>query len=163
MTRFSSAISAAFLVFLATGCSKASIPSDQDNTEPTPGANAGTNPAPGAGANPGGNQSGLTPSQQTDWNAIEQLEAQAKALAVIDGCPSSSDCRSAPVGSRACGGPRYYIPYCAKTTDSVALFKKLADVSAAEQAYNKKYNLASTCEFRMPPVVESSAGACVAK
>ncbi|MEO8577491.1 MAG: hypothetical protein ABI556_12355 [Gemmatimonadales bacterium] len=163
MTRFSSAISAAFLVFLVSGCSKASIPSEQDNPDPTPGTNTGTNPGTSPGTNTGGNKSGLTPPQQSDWNAIEQLEAQSKALAVIDGCPSSSDCRSAPVGSRACGGPRYYIPYCAKTTDSVALYKKLAEVSAAEQAYNKKYNLASTCEFRMPPVVESSAGSCVAK
>lgn len=167
MTRFSSAISAAFLVFLATGCSKASIPSDQDNAEPAPGTstgtNAGTNPGTSPGSNTGGNRSGMTPNQQSDWNGIEQLEVQAKALAVIDGCQNSADCRSAPVGSRACGGPRYYIPWCAKTTDSVALYKKLDEVAAAEQAYNKKYNLASTCEFRMPPVVEASAGACVAK
>ena len=165
MTRFSTAISAAFLVLLAGGCSKASLPSDQDDPEPTPGASTGTNPAPApaTGTNPGGKHSDLTPAEQADWNAIEQLEVQAKALAIVTGCQSSSDCRSAPVGSRACGGPRYYIPWCAKATDSTALYKKLAEVAAAEQAYNKKYNLASTCEFRMPPTVESSAGTCVAK
>ena len=171
MTAFSSAISAAFLVLLAGGCSKASLPPDQDKADPTPGASTGTtpapstgtSPAPAAGAEPGRKQSDLTPAQQADWNAIEHLEAQAKALAIVTGCVSSSECRAAPVGSRACGGPRYYIPWCAKTTDSTALYKKLAEVAAAEQAYNQKYNLASTCEFRMPPVVESSAGTCVAK
>ena len=171
MTAFSSAISAAFLVLLAGGCSKASLPPDQDNPEPAPGASTGTSPvptnapspAPATGTKPGGKQSDLTPAQQADWNAIEHLEAQAKALAIVTGCASASECRSAPVGSRACGGPRYYIPWCAKTTDSTALYKKLAEVSAAEQAYNQKYNLASTCEFRMPPLVESSAGSCVAK
>jgi hypothetical protein len=158
MTRFSCAVAAVLLVFLAGSCSKASIPSDQSNSD-TPGADGGTAPA----TNTGGNKSDLTPSQQSDWNAIERLEAQAKAIAVIDGCLSSSDCRSAPVGSRACGGPRYYIPWCAKTTDSAALYRKLAEVSAAEQAYNKKYEIMSTCEFRMPPLVASSAGSCVVK
>ena len=158
MTRFSCASATVLLVFLAASCSKASIPSDQGNSD-TPGANTGKAPA----TSTGGSKSDLTPAQQSDWNAIDQLETQAKAIAVIDGCPSSSDCRSAPVGSRACGGPRYYIPWCAKTTDSAALYKKLAEVSAAEQAYNKKYDVMSTCEFRMPPVVASSGGSCGAK
>ena len=133
---------------LASGCSKASLPSDGGSTDPTPGNKTG---------------SGLTGTQQSDWNAIEQLEAQAKGIAKIDGCASSSDCRSAPVGSRGCGGPRYYIPWCAKTTDSASLYAKLVEVARAEQDYNKKYQVASTCEFRMPPLVESSGGSCTAK
>lgn len=141
-------------VILAIGCSKASIPSDQGDSDTPPGSKPGTSTGPGSGS---------TPSQQADWNAIEQLEVQAKAIAKIDGCPTSADCRSAPVGSRSCGGPRYYIPWCAKTTDSAALYSKLAEVAKAEQDYNKKYELMSTCEFRMPPVVESSAGSCLAK
>lgn len=106
---------------------------------------------------------GLTGSRQTDWAAIEKLEEAAKAIAKTEGCSSSSDCKAAPVGSRACGGPRYYLPYCAKTTDSAALYRKLDEVARAEQAYNRKYDLASTCEFRMPPLVESVGGSCVAK
>ena len=101
--------------------------------------------------------------QQSDWSAIEQLEAQAKAIATATGCSSSSACRAAPVGSRACGGPRYYIPYCTKTTDSAALYRKLDEIVKAEKAYNAKYQVVSTCEYRMPPVVESVGGSCVAK
>ncbi|MDO8500955.1 MAG: hypothetical protein Q7S20_03840 [Gemmatimonadaceae bacterium] len=100
---------------------------------------------------------------ETEWNAIEQLETQAKAIARVDGCASSGDCRSAPVGSRACGGPRYYIPWCAKTTDSAALYRKLAEVARAEQEYNRKHNTVSTCEFRTAPLVESVGGSCVAR
>ena len=159
MRRFSNVPVMILAGFLALACSKNSLPSDQQASEPAPGANPGTN----TGNNAGGSNTGLTPSQQTDWNAIEQLEAQAKAIAKIDGCAVSADCRSAPVGSRACGGPRYYIPWCAKTTDSASLYRKLDEVAAAEQAYNKKYNIVSTCEFRMPPLVEASAGSCVVK
>ena len=107
--------------------------------------------------------SGSVGTQQSDWSAIEQLESQAKAIAKTAGCAASSGCRAAPVGSRACGGPRYYIPYCSKTTDSVALYRKLDEVAAAEKAYNTKYRIASTCEFRMPPEIQSVGGSCVAK
>jgi hypothetical protein len=108
------------------------------------------------------NPSGQVGTQEGDWNAILKLEDQAKAIAKTAGC-ATSECRAAPVGSRACGGPRYYIPYCSKSTDSVALYKKLDEIAAAERAYNTKYKIASTCEFRMPPLVESVAGVCTAK
>jgi len=114
------------------------------------------NPPPGSGT-------GLTGNQQSDWAAIERLEVQAKAIAKTSGCQASSECRTAPVGNRACGGPRYYIPYCAKTTDSVALFAKLAEVAKAEDEYNRKYQIASTCEFRMPPDVVVAGGSCATK
>ena len=157
--RFLPGFALVFGIFVTSGCSKAAIPSDQASSDTAP----AVNPSPKSGSDSGATRSDLTPEQQSDWNGVERLEAQAKALAVIDGCPSESDCRTAPVGSRACGGPRYYIPWCAKTTDSVALYKKLDEVAAAERAYNTKYNLASTCEMRMPPVVTSSAGVCVVR
>jgi len=105
----------------------------------------------------------LTGDQKTDWDQITALENQAKALAKADGCSSADQCRTAPVGSRACGGPRYYLVYCAKTTDSAALFDKLKEVSAAEVEFNKRYQLVSTCEFRMPPKVALIGSSCQAQ
>jgi hypothetical protein len=134
-----------FLCAVATACAQA----------PVSGADPGGSPFSGSGAVVAG-------SQQGDWAAIVKLEDNAKAIAKVAGC-ASSECRAAPVGSRACGGPRYYIPYCAKTTDSVALYRKLDEVAKAERAYNAKYKLVSTCEFRMPPLVEAIGGSCVAK
>ena len=116
---------------------------------------------PDSGAPPGSNQ-GVSGQQESDWNAILKLEGEAKAIAKISGC-ASSECRAAPVGSRACGGPRYYITYCSKTTDSAALYRKLDEVASAEKAYNIKYKIASSCEYRMPPAVEAVAGSCIAK
>jgi hypothetical protein len=66
-------------------------------------------------------------------------------------------CRTAPVGSRACG-PRYYLVYCSRTTDSAALFGKLNAVAAAEREFSAKYQIVSTCEFRMPPNVAPPVG-----
>jgi len=120
-------------------------------------------PSDTSGANPPGSNTGVAANQESDWAAIVKLEGEAKEIAKVAGCTASSDCKTAPVGSRACGGPRYYLPYCAKTTDSVALYRKLDEVAKAEQAYNRKYNLASTCEFRMPPTVQAVGGSCVAQ
>jgi hypothetical protein len=117
----------------------------------------------GAPAGPDGDKIVLTGDQKTDWAQIVALEDQAKALGKIDGCSSASDCRTAAVGSRACGGPRYYLVYCSRTTDSAALFKKLDAVAAAEREYNAKYQLVSTCEFRMPPKVALNGTSCQAQ
>ncbi len=122
-----------------------------------------TTPAEGSENTDPGTKTGVTGSQESDWKAIEKLEGEAKSLAIVTGCTASQDCRSGPVGSRACGGPRYYLPYCAKSTDSAALFRKLDEIAKAEQAYNAKHQLVSTCEMRMPPTVEVTGGSCAVK
>jgi hypothetical protein len=117
----------------------------------------------GTPAGPDGDKIVLTGDQKTDWAQIVALEDQAKALVKTDGCSSTSECRTAAVGSRACGGPRYYLVYCSRTTDSAALFRKLDAVAAAEREYNAKYQLVSTCEFRLPPKVALSGASCQAQ
>ncbi len=136
-------LAAAFALFAALAC-----------VQPPAGSAPGDSSQP---ANPPAN------TRESDWAAIVALENQAKTIAKTTGCTSDSQCRTAPVGNRACGGPRYYLAYCAATTDSVALFRKLDEVKAAEDAFNRKYQLASTCEFRMPPAVGITGGACAAQ
>ena len=118
---------------------------------------------PGAPSGPGGDRVILTGDQKTDWAQIVALEDQAKALVKADGCTSADQCRTAAVGSRACGGPRYYLVYCSRTTDSAALYRKLDAIAEAERDYNTRYKLVSTCEFRMPPTVALSGGSCQAQ
>ena len=114
-------------------------------------------------AGPGSDKIVLTGDQKADWAQIVALEDQAKALVKTDGCSSAAQCRTAPVGSRACGGPRYYLVYCSQTTDSAALFRKLDAVAGAERAYNERYKIASTCEFMIPPTVALAGSSCQAK
>lgn len=121
----------------------------------------GSSGAPPIG--PGNDKVVFSGDQQADWAQIVAIESQAKALVKADGCSSAAQCRTAPVGSRGCGGPRYYLVYCSATTDSAALFRKLDAVSAAEREYNTRYKIVSTCEFRMPPTVGLSGGSCQAQ
>ena len=92
--------------------------------------------------------------------ALVRLEADARALATQTGCGGASGCRSAPVGAKACGGPRTYLVYCAATTDSVALFKRLDELKQAELQFNQSAGMAGTCDFRMPPSVTVQGGSC---
>ena len=91
---------------------------------------------------------------------LVRLEREARALAKTDGCTSLSGCRTAPVGWRGCGGPRTYVVYCAATTDTVALFRKLKELEDAERTYNATSGMMSTCEFRMPPGVALDGNRC---
>ena len=91
---------------------------------------------------------------------LVKLEQEARALAKTEGCASVGACRTAPLGWRGCGGPRTYLTYCATTTDTVALFRKLAELQQAERDYNATSGMISTCEFRMPPVVRLDGRTC---
>ena len=91
---------------------------------------------------------------------LVRLEQESRALAKTEGCASVGACRTAPVGWRGCGGPRTYLIYCAATTDTVALFRKLAELEQAERDYNASSGMISTCEFRMPPGVRLDGRAC---
>lgn len=100
------------------------------------------------------------PAAESDSQRIARLEREARALASVKGCDRASDCRSAPVGAKACGGPRSYIVYCAATTDTVKLFAKLRELERVETAYNAKSGAISNCMFRMPPTVTLVGGSC---
>jgi hypothetical protein len=95
-----------------------------------------------------------------DRPRLVRLEREARALVKTDGCSSVDACRTAPVGWRGCGGPRTYVVYCAATTDTVALFRKLKELETAEKAYNEKSGILSTCELRMPPGTKLERRSC---
>jgi len=98
---------------------------------------------------------------EPDTGRLARLEREAYALVHTEGC-TAGQCRTAPVGSRPCGGPRAYVVYCAATTDSAALFAKLAELARAEEEFNRRAGMASTCEMRLPPTVAVAAGRCTA-
>jgi len=103
------------------------------------------------------------PSREEDQAELARLEAEARALANPDGCSRPGDCRSAPVGARACGGPRTHLVYCAATTDTLELARRLEKLRRAEEAFNLRHGIVSTCDARLPPQTELVGGTCRAK
>lgn len=100
----------------------------------------------------------ITPA--SDSEQIAQLEREALALAHNDGCSTADQCRVAPVGAKACGGPRYWITWCPATTDSAALFQKLDELHTAERNFNQVHGVVSDCSIVGPPTPAVSAGVC---
>jgi len=91
---------------------------------------------------------------------MTRLEERARALAKVDGCDSVGECKAAPVGERACGGPREYIVYCAVSTDEAALLATLDTLKRTEMRLNEIERAVSTCEYRRPPDLEVVGGSC---
>lgn len=91
---------------------------------------------------------------------VQELESQARSLAVADGCSEASQCTSAAVGAMACGGPRDYLVYCSATTDEESLLKTLTRLQQNEEQYNQQCGGASICVFVSEPEVELVNGVC---
>lgn len=93
---------------------------------------------------------------------VQELEQQARALARTDGCDQPARCATAPVGAKACGGPRTYLVYCRATTDEAALLRTLDALKRTEEEYNRAAGLVSDCMLVTPPAVRVEGGACMA-
>ena len=91
---------------------------------------------------------------------VAKLEQEARALAKTEGCASTGQCKAAPMGAKACGGPRAWIVYCPLATDEVGLTRKLDELRAAEERYNRETGLVSDCAMLNEPSVELSNGVC---
>ena len=98
--------------------------------------------------------------RQCGPSEIQQLESEARALVVAEGCTDVSQCQTAPLGARACGGPRDYVVYCAATTDEQKLQRALDRLAKREDQYNRQCGIVSICSFVAPPEVELVDGMC---
>jgi hypothetical protein len=118
---------------------------------------------PPAAADPRAAGAVLSGNREQDERTLRRLEREARQLARRDGCRNDAQCAAAPLGAKACGGPREYVTYCTLTTDTEALRARLNELSAFEQAYNLRYEIVSDCMLVMEPPVGVTGGSCVAR
>lgn len=145
---------------LVAGCARGGSSDDTSATQPD--SVVAPDQQPGAAGGGGGGGGGGSDAA-TLRSEIQRLEARARAIAKAGGCQSSGQCKAAPVGERACGGPREYIVYCPLNTDEAALTATLDSLKRAEMKLNEMEGIISTCEYRMPPEMEVVGGMCKAK
>jgi hypothetical protein len=77
-------------------------------------------------------------------------------------CSSPAVCRTLPLGSKPCGGPRRYLVYSVSVTDSARLAADAARYNEAEARRNKENGLVSDCSLLIPPKVSCVSRRCVA-
>ena len=97
---------------------------------------------------------------ERDRAELARLEAAAAALARADGCDDAASCATIGIGAKACGGPRYHLTYCRRTTNEDLLRRQAAEIERFERSLNERYGIGSTCDFVGPPPVEVVGGSC---
>jgi hypothetical protein len=142
------------LIFACTACtSEASAPPVPP--APVPVAQAAPAPAPAAPvpANAPAPSQAPAPGQG-------DLLAQIRALIGNASCTDGSQCRTLPIGARACGGPEGYLAYSTSSAPEAEL-KALAERHKQERAdFHAKSGMMSNCRYMPDPGAVCVAGTC---
>ena len=124
------------LMLGCTACTSQAQDPGRTNPPPTPPASS-TAPAPG-----------------------QDTLARLRAAVGTAACTDSGQCRTLPVGARACGGPEGYLAY-STAGGKEATLRALAEQHPQEaRAANAKSGMISTCRFMPDPGAVCTAGTC---
>ena len=98
----------------------------------------------------------------------DQLSSINSALQTVvqldNQCKTSTECKTEPVGARACGGPGGYIVY-SKNSPYVQQVLSLANLTRTlERQYNEENSIISICSLVPPPTAVCSQNqTCIAQ
>ena len=88
------------------------------------------------------------------------LEQHIEEMAADLSCDQSAQCRSLPIGQKACGGPREYMMYSAKTTIEGDIIAAAERLQKLEDQANRENNMMSNCMMVLPPEPICRQGVC---
>lgn len=142
------------LIFACTACtSEASAPPVPP--APVPVSQAAPTPAPTAPVPANAPAPAQAPAPKQD-----DLLAQIRALIGNASCTDGSQCRTLPIGARACGGPEGYLAYSTSSAPEAEL-KALAERHKQERSdFHAKSGIMSNCRFMPDPGAVCVAGTC---
>ncbi|SFV14610.1 hypothetical protein [Pseudoduganella namucuonensis] len=146
-----SVFNAACLMLALSGCASAQAPS------PAPASAIGS----AAGAAPGA--AGRAANEAADKAASAPLE-RLRAMSAAATCSSAEQCRTVPVGVKACGGPEGYLPVSASQAgEASALARRHREQRIAADAARAAAGVEvprSNCMMVMDPGATCQAGLC---
>ena len=76
-------------------------------------------------------------------------------------CDNASQCKTLPIGHKACGGPEAYLAYSTKSGNSENLIGLGEQYAAARRAENERSGMMSTCMMVQDPGAACVANRCV--
>jgi len=88
--------------------------------------------------------------QEKDHRALMGLFDNALELVKDLPCENSENWIFEPYGSKACGGPQWFVAY-PTTIDTEEFLKRIEIYTKAERDYNTKWSVFSTCDIVSPP------------
>ena len=89
-----------------------------------------------------------------------RLSRELRALIGPAACSADTQCRTVPVGAKACGGPAGYWAWSAKDTDGAALKALATRQSEAHRREVEASGMRSTCVMAVDPGAACVAGRC---
>ncbi|MFT7722134.1 MAG: hypothetical protein QM788_04810 [Roseateles sp.] len=89
-----------------------------------------------------------------------RLARELRALIGDAACTSDAQCRTLPVGAKACGGPAGYLAWSTAGTDAQRLAALAARQREAHRRENEASGLRSNCAVVMDPGAACVAGRC---
>jgi len=90
----------------------------------------------------------------------QRLERELSAEIGPAACSADSQCRTVPVGAKACGGPAGYRAWSTQGTDAKRLAELAAHQAEAQQRENQASGRRSTCSVAVDPGASCVAGRC---
>jgi hypothetical protein len=87
-------------------------------------------------------------SQKYEQAQLDQLKASIESEA-SEKCTDASEWTFAPMGAKACGGPKQYIAYPKKIENII--LPRINQYTDKVKAFNEKYNIVSDCMMITPP------------
>jgi hypothetical protein len=101
-------------------------------------------------------------SERPDSLASDALRESIARQVGTAACSSPEVCRTLPLGSKPCGGPRRYLVYSLSVTDSARLAADAARYNQAEAQRNRDEGLVSDCSMVIAPSVSCVSRKCAA-
>jgi hypothetical protein len=91
-------------------------------------------------------------SQETENQNLTKMNTEIISASMVNSSPCSNPAEWSftAIGSKACGGPTGFIAYSLKINVTEFL-KKVENYTKAQDAYNKKWGIFSTCDILLPP------------
>ena len=105
---------------------------------------------PGAPA-AGGGTAGVASAAGAIALDAENPMAALRALVGDAACESDADCRSMPIGAKACGGPEGYVAWSRRVGDAAALAEAVAAYNARRAADTQRDGRVSDCAMAVDP------------
>ncbi|PZX94146.1 hypothetical protein DOS84_05850 [Flavobacterium aquariorum] len=91
-------------------------------------------------------------SQETENQNLTKMYSEIISASMVNTtpCTNPAEWSFTAIGSKSCGGPTGFIAYSLKINVQEFL-KKVENYTKAEDAYNKKWGIISTCDMILPP------------
>ena len=96
--------------------------------------------------------------QTSEWI---RLNLEIHKLQLNKTCVGDSDCHLLPFGARSCGGPKKYIAYSSRVTDSKLIEGKVERLNELEYQEVMRGGTISTCLAVTKPEIACINGRCI--